>query len=71
VTYLYVSALPALAIRGYSNVNVRVDWRASQHFKFSVVGRNLLQPYHYEYASDPGPNVGIKRTAYGQITWTH
>ncbi|HVO62080.1 MAG TPA: TonB-dependent receptor [Terriglobales bacterium] len=71
LTYRYVSALPKLSIRSYSTADARFDWRVRQHWKFSVVGRNLLQPYHYEYASDPGPNVAIKRSAYGQITWAY
>jgi iron complex outermembrane receptor protein len=70
LTYRYVSKLPALSIPSYSTGDARFAWRLGPHFTFSVVGRNLFQPFHFEYASDPGPNVAIKRTAYGQITWT-
>jgi iron complex outermembrane receptor protein len=70
LTCRYVSALPSQKIPAYSTADVRFDWKANKQLKFSVVGRNLLQPYHYEFASDPAPNVGIKRSAYGQITWT-
>lgn len=69
-TYRYVGALPALTVPAYSTADVRFDWQANQRFKFSVVGRNLLQPHHAEFGGDPGPLVGIKRGAYGQITWT-
>jgi iron complex outermembrane recepter protein len=74
LTYRYVSSLPklspTLSVKAYSTADARFDWRISRQFMFSIVGRNLFQPYHYEFASDPGPMVGIKRTGYGQITWT-
>jgi iron complex outermembrane receptor protein len=69
-TYRYVSALKALKINSYSTADVRFDWRASKHLTLSAVGRNLFQPFHYEFASDPGPNVAIERSGYGQVTWT-
>jgi iron complex outermembrane recepter protein len=67
--YRYVSALPKQSIRAYSTGDARFAWHATSHLDLSVVGQNLFQPYHYEFASDPGPNVGIKRAAYGQIAW--
>jgi iron complex outermembrane receptor protein len=70
LTYRYVSALTKLSIASYSTADARFEWRATQHFAFSVVGQNIFQPRHYEYPSDPGPNVGIKRSVYGQIAWT-
>ena len=70
VSYRFVSALSAQKIPAYSTADARFAWQATQHFQFSVVGQNLLQPRHYEFASDPPPNVGIKRSVYGQIAWT-
>ncbi|MGA9393095.1 MAG: TonB-dependent receptor [Candidatus Sulfotelmatobacter sp.] len=67
--YRYVSALPGLMVRSYSTGDARFAWQAKEHLQLSVVGRNLLQPYHAEFNSDPGPLVGIKRSVYGQITW--
>jgi iron complex outermembrane receptor protein len=71
LSFRYVSHLPAQKIRAYTTADAQFTWRAGQHFSFSVVGQNLFQPYHYEFASDPGPNVAIKRSAYGQIAWQH
>ena len=67
--YRYVSALPGLMVPSYSTGDARFAWQAKEHLQLSVVGRNLLQPYHAEFNSDPGPLVGIKRSVYGQITW--
>lgn len=72
LTYRHASALTALMVPAYATADVRFDWQVNREFKLSAVGRNLLQPHHPEYAGvDPGPAIGIKRTAYGQITWTH
>jgi iron complex outermembrane recepter protein len=71
VTYRYVSDLPALKVASYSTADVRFDYQTSRQFKLSFVGRNLLQPHHAEFSGvDPGPAVGIKRSMYGQLTWT-
>jgi len=69
LTYRYESHLTAQKIPSYSTADAQFAWRTPPNFTFSVVGRNLLQPYHYEFASDPAPNVAIKRAVYGQITW--
>jgi iron complex outermembrane receptor protein len=69
VTYRYVSALPDQAVPAYSTANTRFSWRR-RDWEFSVVGQNLLQPYHYEFGGDPGGLVGIRRSVYGQVTFT-
>ncbi len=69
LTYRYVSSLPGLAVPAYSTADVRVGWSIGPHLELSVVGSNLLQPYHVEFASDPGPNVAITRNVYGKVVW--
>ncbi len=69
LTYRLVSKLPAQKINAYSTGDVQFAWKPRPYIRFSIVGQNLLQPHHYEFASDPGPNVAIKRSVYGQITW--
>lgn len=69
LTYRFVSALPAMTIPSYSTADVRFAWQARSDLQLSLVGRNLFQPHHFEFASDPGPNVAIKRSAYAEITW--
>ena len=69
LTYRYVSGLPAQMMRSYSTGDAQFAWQAKPCLRFSVVGQNLFQPYHFEFASDPGPNVGIKRSVYGQVAW--
>jgi iron complex outermembrane receptor protein len=69
VTYRYVSALPAQLVPAYSTGDVRFGWRFSREFELSLVGQNLFQPSHGEFAGDPGPLVGIRRGAYAKLTW--
>jgi iron complex outermembrane receptor protein len=68
-TLRYSSGLSAQGVKGYSTADVRLGWRAGEGLDFSVVGQNLLQPYHYEFGGDPGPLVGIKRAVYAKMTW--
>jgi len=70
LTYRYVSALPAQLVEAYSTGDARFGWHVSSHFQLSLVGRNLFQPWHFEYGTDPGGLVGIKRSGYAQLTWT-
>lgn len=68
--YRYVSGLPYFNISGYSTGNARLAWRFTPRIEISMVGENLLQPYHFEYGGEPGsPLVGIKRSAYAMIRW--
>ncbi len=72
LTYRYVSRLPAMSqmVPSYSTGDARFAWRFLKDYELSVVGQNLLQPHHYEFAGeDVGPLVGIKRSVYGQVTW--
>jgi len=68
--YRFVSALPGQAVRAYSTGDARLGWRLSRQFDLSLVGENLFQPWQVEYGGDPGPLVGIKRSAYAKLTWS-
>ncbi len=68
-SYRYVSGLPAQAVKAYQTGDVRLGWRFAEGLDFSVVGQNLLQPYHVEFGGNPGPLVEIKRSVYGKVTW--
>jgi iron complex outermembrane receptor protein len=69
--YRYVSALPGLGVPSYSTGDARLGWRFNPQLELSLVGQNLFQPWHFEYAeSEPGPPVGIKRNVYARLTWS-
>jgi len=68
--YRYVSALPAQAVPAYSTGDARLAWRFTRQLELSLVGANLFQPWHVEFAGDPGPLIGIRRSAYAKLTWS-
>lgn len=68
--YRYIGALPGQIVPAYSTADARLGWRFSPEFELSFVGRNLLQPSHAEYGSDPGGLVAIRRSAYVKLTWS-
>lgn len=70
LTYRYVSGLAAYGVPGYSTGDARFGWRISKTLELSLVGQNLLQPWHFEYGGDPGPLVGIRRSGYAKLTWS-
>jgi iron complex outermembrane receptor protein len=68
-TYRYSSQLPEYSVHPYNTVDGRLGRHVGEGFDFAVVAQNLLRPSHPEYGGDPGPLVGIKRSAYLSITW--
>jgi len=68
-TYRYSGRLPEYNVNAYSTADLRLGWHFGEGLDFSVVGQNLLSPYHAEFGGDPGPLVGIKRSAFAKITW--
>ena len=78
LTYRYVSALPGQYptglpdqfVRSYSTADSRFSWHFAHDVELALIGQNLFQLSHAEFGGDPGPLVGIKRSAYAKITWT-
>lgn len=68
--YRFVSALPQKTVHAYSTADARFSWQVAKQWDLELVGRNLLQPYHFEYMDDPGPLVGIRREGFVKLTWT-
>lgn len=67
----YMSALPAENVKGYQTADGRIAWKFSKHWGISMNGRNLLQPYHDEFAGDNSNRVGIRRSLYAGLEWWH
>ena len=72
VSVFLLSALPApdQRVPAYSTGDARIARRIGRDLELSLVGQNLFQPHHAEYAGDPGGLVGIRRSAYVKLTWT-
>ncbi len=68
--FRYVDRLPMPYVSSYLELDVRCGWRPTPALELSVVGRNLLDASHPEFAATVTP-VEIQRSAYVQITWHH
>lgn len=66
----YVGALPGIKVPSYWTGDATVRWSATRHVHLEVAGQNLFQPHHVEFIYDPGPPVGIRRSIYGEITFS-
>lgn len=55
-------------IDGYSELDVRLAWQASEQLGLALVGQNLLHDHHVEFGS-PATRGEIERSAYGKVTW--
>ena len=63
----YVNALPDPAAPGYYELDTRLGWRVSPQLELAVIGNDLLQARHLEYASPDGEE--IPRSFMLQIRW--
>lgn len=68
-TYRYVSARTSLAVPAYHTADIRLAVPLRGGLVLSVVGQNLLQRTHVEWARDPGPSVPIQRAGYVRLLW--
>lgn len=64
----YVGKLPSPENPSYTELGARVGWRASEDLELSIVGANLLDERHSEYAIPTGHQV--RRSIYGELRWT-
>ncbi|MEO8098727.1 MAG: TonB-dependent receptor plug domain-containing protein [Acidobacteriota bacterium] len=69
-TYRQMSAVVGQRVPGYVTGDIRLGRTIANGLEFSLVGRNLLQPSHFEYGGNPGPLVGIKRSFFLKLTWS-
>jgi iron complex outermembrane receptor protein len=53
----------------YTDMSVRLGWRATRELELSVVGQNLLHDHHPEFGI-PGPTrEDVPRGVYGKVAW--
>jgi iron complex outermembrane recepter protein len=71
----YVDRIAALDVPRYISMDLRLGWRPREHWELAVVGQNLLQTSHQEYAGNSGASAGLQtdvpRGVYGTVTWRH
>jgi iron complex outermembrane receptor protein len=67
----YVDNLPAPAIGSYVTLDARLAWAPRRNLELALVGQNLLDDSHPEFASEKldAAVMEVERGVYGKITW--
>jgi iron complex outermembrane recepter protein len=55
-------------VDAYSELDLRVGWRASDHWEFALLGRNLLHDEHVEFGP-PASRGALERSIYLKASW--
>jgi iron complex outermembrane recepter protein len=56
-------------VPGYTEMDVRLGWHATEKLELSIVGQNLLHDRHVEYGFPGATQVQIDRSVIGKIAW--
>lgn len=67
----YVDELYNPGISAYATIDARIAWRPQPHLELSLVGLNLIEPAHQEFAATQVSTEQreVQRSVYGKITW--
>ena len=69
-TVYYVDNLTALGVDSYTRLDTRLAWKAMPGLELSIVGQNLLDKSHQEFAGFLYQNSSqIPRSVYGNVKW--
>jgi iron complex outermembrane receptor protein len=64
----YVAPIRDQSVSGYTELNLRLGWRPTPAWEFSLDGQNLLHDHHAEFNS-PGSRREIQRSVFGKSSW--
>jgi iron complex outermembrane receptor protein len=65
----YVGPLPQPQVDGYTELDLRLGWRALEALELSLAGRNLLHSRHEEFGPAGPFREEVERSLYGKVTW--
>ena len=70
-TLRYVDVLPTPKIPSYLTLDVRLAWSPRKDLEFALVGQNLLDDRHPEFAPTfiGTPQTEVQRSVYGTVVW--
>ena len=67
----YVDSLPTININHYTTLDLRLAWRPNKNWEFAVLGRNLLEEHHREFAGTDTLSTEVDRGVFAQAIWRH
>jgi iron complex outermembrane receptor protein len=65
----YVDDLPAVSVRSYVNLDLRLSWRPLPGMEISLVGQNLIDSSRREFVSVEGISTRTERGFYGKVVF--
>lgn len=67
----YVDQLPNVNTPSYLSMDLRLGWRPNDCWEFSIVGQNLLNSHHVEFAPTlvQTTPTEVNRGVYAQVVW--
>jgi iron complex outermembrane receptor protein len=70
-TLRYVDVLPAPKIPSYLTLDLRLAWSPRKNLEFAIVGQNLLDDRHPEFAPTfvGTQKTEVQRSVYGTVLW--
>lgn len=68
--FRHIDKLPGLGIASYQALDLRLAWKPKPNMELSLIGQNLLQSHHQEFAPEliPTMPVQIQRGVFGRFT---
>jgi iron complex outermembrane receptor protein len=70
-TLRYMDALPTLDVGSYVELDARIAWRPRENLELALIGRDLLDNEHEEFAPTFVNHVPtrVARSVYAKLTW--
>ena len=67
----FVDELENPHVSSYTTIDARIAWRPRPNLELSLVGLNLIEPAHQEFAATQviTGQREVQRSVYGKITW--
>jgi iron complex outermembrane receptor protein len=67
----HVSELESAGVEDYTTFDLRLGWRPRPDLEISLVGQNLLEGSHVEFAPEVIPThpTAVERGVYGKVAW--
>ncbi len=68
--FRFINKLPGIDVASYKALDIRLAWRPLSNVELSVIGQNLLQSHHQEFAPEVIQTmpVQIQRGVFGKLT---
>jgi iron complex outermembrane recepter protein len=69
----YVDRLKKESVPAYLTMDAQLTWRPRKHLEFALIGRNLFDPYHYEFGKEDFPYfvTEVERSVFGKVTYQY